>query len=61
MFSAYRHLGSDPDLPDTILKGDHPRTRVTKFVSDNRSCEPLVLIVKIEARLEVGLNANGTC
>ena len=29
-------------------------------MSDNGSCEPLV-IVKIEARLEVGSKANGTC
>jgi hypothetical protein len=33
MFRVCRHLGSDPDLPDTILKGDHPRTSVTKFDS----------------------------
>jgi hypothetical protein len=25
------NLGLDPDLPDTILKGDHLRTIVTKF------------------------------
>jgi hypothetical protein len=25
------NLGLDQDLPDTILKGDHPRTIVTKF------------------------------
>jgi len=30
-------------------------------VSDKGSCEPLVVIVKIEARLEVGSKANGTC
>ena len=27
------HLGSDPDLSDTILKGDYPKTIVTKFDS----------------------------
>ena len=31
MFTAGGHLGSDPDLPDTIWKGDYPRTIVTKF------------------------------
>jgi hypothetical protein len=31
---AGSHLGSDPDLPDAILKGDHPRTIVTKFGSN---------------------------
>jgi hypothetical protein len=31
LFTACRHLGSDPDLPDTILKGDHPRTIVAKI------------------------------
>jgi hypothetical protein len=30
-------------------------------VSDKGSCEPLVVIVRIEAKLEVGLKANGTC
>ena len=30
-------------------------------VSDKGSCEPLVVIVKIEAKLEVGSEANGTC
>jgi hypothetical protein len=30
-------------------------------VSNKGSCEPLVAIVKIEARLEVGSKANGTC
>jgi hypothetical protein len=29
-------------------------------VSDTSSSEPLVVIVKIEARLEVGSKANGT-
>jgi hypothetical protein len=33
MFSTGGHLGSDPDLPDTILKGDYSRTIVTKFDS----------------------------
>ena len=30
-------------------------------VSDKDSCEPLVVIVKCETRLEVGLKASGTC
>ena len=30
-------------------------------MSDKDSCEPLVVIVRIEAKLEVGLKANGTC
>jgi hypothetical protein len=30
-------------------------------VSNKGSCEPLVAIVKIEARLEIGSKANGTC
>jgi len=29
MLTASRHLGSDPDLPNTILKGDYTRTSVT--------------------------------
>ena len=33
MFTASRHLGSDSDLPNTILKGDHPKTIVTKYGS----------------------------
>jgi hypothetical protein len=33
MFSTGGHLGSDPDLPDTILKGDYSGTIVTKFDS----------------------------
>ena len=33
MFTACRHLWSDPDLTNTILKGDHPRTSVTKLYS----------------------------
>jgi hypothetical protein len=33
IFTVFRHLGSDLDLPDTILKGDHPRTIVTKLDS----------------------------
>jgi len=33
MFTSCRHLGSHPDLPDTIEKGDHTRTIVTKFDS----------------------------
>jgi hypothetical protein len=33
IFTVCGHLGSDPDLPDTILKGDHPRTIVTKLDS----------------------------
>ena len=34
MFNSYRHLGLFPDLPDTIVKGDHPRTIVAKFDSN---------------------------
>ena len=30
-------------------------------MSDKGSCEPLIVIVNIEARLEVGSKANGTC
>jgi hypothetical protein len=30
-------------------------------VSDKGSCEPLVVIVRIEAKLEVCSKANGTC
>ena len=30
-------------------------------VSDKGSCKPLIVIVNIEARLEVGSKANGTC
>jgi hypothetical protein len=30
-------------------------------MSDKDSCEPLVVIVKGETRLEVGLKASGTC
>ena len=33
MFPTDDHLGSDPDLPDTILKGDYSRTVVIKFDS----------------------------
>ena len=33
IFTVCRHLGSDPDLPDTILKGDHPGIIVTKLDS----------------------------
>jgi len=33
MFTACRHLGSDPDLSDTIVKEDYPRTIVTQFGS----------------------------
>jgi hypothetical protein len=33
IFTVCRHLGSDPDLPETILKGDYPRTIVTKLDS----------------------------
>jgi hypothetical protein len=39
MFTSCHHLGSHPDLPDTIVKGDHPRTIVTKFDSSlHRGC-----------------------
>ena len=31
MFPAGGHLGLEPDLPDTIWKGDHPRTIVAKL------------------------------
>jgi hypothetical protein len=34
MFPAGGHLGSDTELPDTILKGDHPRTIMTKDYCD---------------------------
>jgi hypothetical protein len=33
IFIVCRHLGSDPDLPDAIWKGDHPGTIVTKLDS----------------------------
>jgi hypothetical protein len=54
MFPTGGHLGLEPDLPDTILKGNHPMTIVAKLgfnwpssfrgeeVSDTGSCEPLV-------------------
>jgi hypothetical protein len=33
MFPTGGHNGCDADLIDTIFKGDHPRTMVTKFYS----------------------------
>ena len=30
MFTSCRHLGSHPDMPDSIVKGDQQRTIVTK-------------------------------
>ena len=33
IFTVCRHLGSDPDLPETILKGDHLGTILTKIDS----------------------------
>jgi hypothetical protein len=47
---------SDPRWRQAVVKyrglWDSPRNMVQ--VSHNSSCEPLVVIVKIEARLEVG-------
>ena len=60
MFPAGGHLGSDPDLLDTILKGNYPRTIVTKFDSSWRGgfrgevlrmCFPIVSNVKVSSPL----------
>jgi len=34
MFPAGGHHGCDADLLDTTIKGDHPRTMMTKFGSN---------------------------
>ena len=48
-----------PASQDPIQDGDSLRNMVQ--VSDTGSCDPLVVVEKIEARLEVGSKANGTC
>jgi len=55
--------GSDPRWRQAvdIYRGQWDSLRRMVQVSDNGSCEPLVVIVKIEARLAVGSKANGTC